>query len=106
MIRVIVYYKKTDYGKNKFREYEVEAERTEPLKISDLQRTHTLIRSVEVEGQSDIYARMQFDNWTSEEKEEQHPADVEHKDMEIGDVYETQEGLFYECLRLGWREVF
>ncbi len=103
MQELAVYYQKRDYAHHGLREFEVEADRVGQLMISDIPDTHTLLRTVEVEERSDVYMRMQFVNWTRSEKEEIHPADVEHKDFEAGDVYQTIDGRFYECLFLGWR---
>lgn len=98
-----VYYQKSDFAHFGLREFEVSANRKDELRVRDMPNTHTLVREMDFVSKDAVYRRMQADQWTDDEKNAGLPSDVSHMSMSAGDIYQNENGVYFECLLTGWR---
>ena len=77
------------------------------LTVSDLQHSHVLLTTVEAESKGDAWLRMQAENWSphGEARPLIERLALSHTSMSVGDVLRDEEGVYWECLDLGWRRV-
>jgi hypothetical protein len=75
------------------------------LTVSRLQETHVHLTTVEAEGRSDAWLKMQGENWSphGEARPLIEMLDLTHTSMSVGDVLRDEEGVYWECIDLGWR---
>lgn len=104
-MNIKIYYQNRDFAHFGMREFEVEAGRKQKLKVSDLPNTHVFLREIEVEHKDKIYHDMQVERWPREELEKDLPNGVVHTSMNAGDVYQDEDGNYFECLLEGWRKM-
>ena len=85
------------------------------LTVSRLQETHVHLTTIQAEGRSDAWLKMQGENWSphGEARPLIEMLDLTHTSMSVGDVLRDEDGVYWECLDtsttlsagLGWRRV-
>ena len=77
------------------------------LTVSGLQHSHVLLATVEADSRGDALLRMQAENWSphGEARPLIERLGLTHTSMSVGDVLRGKEGVYWECLDLGWRRL-
>jgi hypothetical protein len=77
------------------------------LTVSGLQHSHVLLSTIEANNRGDAWLRMQGENWSphGEARPLIERLGLAHTSMSVGDVLCDEEGVYWECLDLGWRRI-
>jgi hypothetical protein len=77
------------------------------LTVSGLQHSHVLLAAVEAESKGDAWLRMQAESWSphGEARPIIERLGLTRTSMSVGDVLRDEEGVYWECLDLGWRRL-
>ena len=70
------------------------------LTVSRLQETHVHLTTIQAEGRSDAWLKMQGENWSphGEARPLIEMLDLTHTSMSVGDVLRDEDGVYWECL--------
>ncbi len=77
------------------------------LAVSRLQDTHVHLTTIQAQNRADAWLQMQGENWSphGEARPLIEMLDLTHTSMSVGDVLRDEDGVYWECLDLGWRAV-
>jgi hypothetical protein len=77
------------------------------LTVPRLRHTHVRVTTVEADSRAEAWLKMQGENWSP--RGEARPLiehmGLTHTSMSVGDVLRDEEGVYWECLDLGWRRI-
>ena len=77
------------------------------LTVPRLRHSHVRVTIVEADNRADAWLKMQGENWSphGEARPLIEHLGLTHTSMSVGDVLHDEEGIFWECLELGWRRI-
>jgi hypothetical protein len=72
-----------------------------------LRSTHVRLCDVEADSLDDAWCQMQGENWSpnGEARPLLKRLDLSHTSMSVGDVIQDEDGIYWECVDIGWRRV-
>ena len=79
----------------------------ERITVEKLSETHVFVREVEAESKGEVYCSMQGEVWSprGEAKPLIKRLGLSHTSMSIGDVVQDQDGRYWLCVEMGWKEL-
>ena len=77
------------------------------LTVSRMQETHVHLTTIQAEDRSDAWLKMQGENWSphGEARPLIEALGLTHTSMSVGDVLLEEDGSYWECMDLGWRQI-
>ena len=80
---------------------------TPRLTTTALQSTHAPLCGIEADSLDDAWRQMQGENWSpnGEARLLLQRLGLSHTSMSVGDVVQDEDGIYWECLELGWKRV-
>jgi hypothetical protein len=77
------------------------------LTVPRLAHTHARVTTIEADSRAEAWLRMQAENWSphGEARPLIERLGLTHTSMSVGDVLRDEEGVYWECLDLGWRRI-
>jgi len=77
------------------------------LTIPRLRHSHVRVTTIEADSRAEAWLKMQGENWSphGEARPLIEYLGLTHTSMSVGDVLRDEEGVYWECLDLGWRRV-
>ena len=77
------------------------------LTTTALRSTHARLSEIEADSLDDAWRQMQGENWSpnGEARPLLKRLGLSHTSMSVGDVVQDEDGIYWECLELGWRRV-
>jgi len=75
------------------------------LTVPRLRRSHVRVTTIEADSRAEAWLKMQGENWSphGEARPLIEYLGLTHTSMSVGDVLRDEEGVYWECLDLGWR---
>lgn len=82
-------------------------EKDEPKDLADFRERWAYIKTVQAYGLEDVFRMMQAENWSprGEARDLIRKAGVNHTSMSVGDIVETEDGLYYIVADVGFHVV-
>ena len=77
------------------------------LTIPRLRHSHVRVTTIEADSRAEAWLKMQGENWSphGEARPLIEYLGLTHTSMSVGDVLRDEQGVYWECLDLGWRRV-
>ena len=77
------------------------------LTVHRLRHSHVRVTTIEADGRAEAWLKMQGENWSphGEAGPLIEHLGLTHTSMSVGDVLRDEEGVYWECLELGWRRI-
>ena len=77
------------------------------LTVAALQSSHIQVCEVRADSLDDAWLQMQAEHWSpnGEARPLLERLGLSHTSMSVGDVIRDEDGIYWECLDLGWRHV-
>jgi hypothetical protein len=77
------------------------------LTSATLRSTHVRLCEVETDSLDDAWRQMQGENWSpyGDARPLLKRLGLSHTSMSVGDVVQDEDGIYWECLDIGWRPV-
>ena len=79
------------------------------LTVANLEKTHALVKKgLRASSKDAVFTKMQGENWSP--KDQAAPLiqslGLQHTSLSVNDVLRDPQGQFWQCMFLGWRQIY
>lgn len=101
MMRYHIYHARNDY----FFEFLADV-REHPPEPRPLNQTHVYLHTFEADDLSDLWNKLQAEYWRPDARQDALiVAEQTHTTFSAGDVAQDEHGVYWQCMRQGWRRL-